>query len=74
MSRKLVERFDLLQVIYEAVLGGDEEVLVGSVAGGGRWVVVVQLVLHLTLLVHCPGTMALLVCSIPREGVCPALG
>ena len=25
------------QVIYEAVLGGDEEVLVGSVAGGGRW-------------------------------------
>ena len=73
MSRKLVERFDLLQVIYEAVLGGDEEVLVGSVAGGGRWVVVVQLVLHLTL-VHCPGMMALLVCSIPREGVCPALG
>ena len=52
MSRKLVERFDLLQVIYEAVLGGDEEVLVGSVAGGGRWVVVVQLVLHLTLLVQ----------------------
>ena len=26
------------------MLGGDEEVLVGSVAGGGRWVVVVQLV------------------------------
>lgn len=25
------------QVIYEAVLGGEEEVLVGSVAGGGRW-------------------------------------
>ena len=25
-------------MIYEAVLGGDdEEVLVGSVAGGGRW-------------------------------------
>merc|ERR1712147_607786 len=24
-------------VIYEAVLGGDEEVLVGSVAGGGRY-------------------------------------
>ena len=40
----------------------------------GRWVVViVQLVLHLTI-VHCPGTMALLVCSIPREGVCLALG
>ena len=73
MSRKLVERFDLLQVIYEAVLGGDEEVLVGSVAGGGRWVVIVQLVLHLTL-VHCTGTMALLGCSIPREGVCLALG
>ena len=61
MSRKLVERFDLLQVIYEAVLGGDEEVLVGSVAGGGRWVVIVQLVLHLTIVhlsrydvVSCP--------------------
>merc|ERR1719428_329056 len=24
-------------VIYEAILGGDEEVLVGSVAGGGRY-------------------------------------
>ena len=32
------------------MLGGDEEVLVGSVAGGGRWVlVIVQLVLHLTI-------------------------
>ena len=61
-------------MIYEAVLGGDEEVLVGSVAGGGRWVlVIVQLVLHLTI-VHCPGTMALLGCSIPREGACLALG
>ena len=37
-------------MIYEAVLGGDEEVLVGSVAGGGRCVlVIVQLVLHLTI-------------------------
>ena len=29
-------------MIYEAVLGGDEEeVLVGSVAGGGRWQILV---------------------------------
>ena len=74
MSRKLVERFDLLQVIYEAVLGGDEEVLVGSVAGGGRWVVVVQLVLHLTLLVHLPRYDGLVGMFDPKGRSVPCVG
>ena len=62
-------------MIYEAVLGGEEEVLVGSVAGGGRY-----LTLNLDFLARTPlkhvysGMMALLACSIPRAGVYPALG
>ena len=37
LSIRYLINISWFQVIYEAVLGGDEEVLVGSVAGGGRW-------------------------------------
>ena len=70
------------------MLGGDEEVLVGSVAGGGRWADLTFNTIHPSVW-FCfemyflfntallkplnPGTMALLGCSILRVGVSPAL-